>query len=299
MAQNPMPAAEVEITEELVRDLLADQHPDLADLSLLEISGGWDNALFRLGNSSVVRMPRRAVAVPLLENEHRWLPELALRLPIRIPVAQRVGRPGRGYPWPWSVRTWIEGETAVRSVPITDPDVGRSLGAFLQTLHVPAPVDAPSNLVRGVPLSTRTPRMLKYIEAVSDIVDAKRILGTWEQVVGLPLWSDPDVWIHGDLHPANVILSHGRIAAIIDFGDMTAGDPATDLAAAWMLFSPEVRSVFREAAATPLRPIDDNTWSRAKGWALTMNLAWLSMSANDEETTAMTRVAIDAVLTDE
>ncbi len=294
-----MPAAEVEITEELVRNLLADQHPDLADLPLLEISGGWDNALFRLGGSLAVRMPRRGVAVAFVENEHRWLHELEPRLPLRIPVVQRIGRPGRGYPWPWSVRQWIEGETAVRSVPINDPDVGRSLGAFLRALHVPAPVDAPTNLMRGVPLSTRTPRMLKYIEAVNDIVDAKRILSSWERAIGVPLWAGPDVWVHGDLHPANVILCHGRLAAIIDFGDLAAGDPATDLAAAWMLFSPEVRSIFRQAAAPPLRPIDDDTWSRAQGWALTMNLAWLSMSADDEETTAMTQKAISDVLADE
>ena len=109
----------------------------------------------------------------------------------------------------------------------------------------------------------------------------------------------PAAEVHGDLHPANVILSHGKIAAIIDFGDLTAGDPATDLAAAWMLFAPEVRSVFRQAATSPVRPIDDDTWSRARGWALTMNLAWLSMSADDEETTLMTRMAIAAVLADE
>ena len=112
----------------------------------------------------------------------------------------------------------------------------------------------------------------------------------------MPPWAGPDVWVHGDLHPANVILCHGRLAAIIDFGDLAAGDPATDLAAAWMLFSPEVRSIFRQAAAPPLRPIDDDTWSRARGWALTMNLAWLSMSADDEETNAMTQKAISDVL---
>ena len=226
MAQNPMPAAEVEITEGLVRELLSDQHPDLAKLPLSEISGGWDNALFRLGGSLAVRLPRRAVAVPLLENEHRWLPDLAARLPLGIPVAQRIGRPGRGYPWPWSVRQWIEGETAVSSVPIHDPDVGRSLGGFLRALHVPAPADAPTNLVRGVPLSTRTPQILKYIESVSDIVDTKKVLRRWERAIGIPLWSGPNVWVHGDLHPANVILSQGRIAAVIEFGDLTAGDPS-------------------------------------------------------------------------
>jgi aminoglycoside phosphotransferase (APT) family kinase protein len=153
--------------------------------------------------------------------------------------------------------------------------------------------------VRGVPLSARTPQMLKYVEAVSDIGDANKIHRSWERAIRTPLWSGPLVWVHGDLHPANVILSQGRITAVIDFGDLTAGDPATDLAAAWMLFSPEVRSIFRQAANSPLRPIDDDTWSRARGWALTMNLAWLSMSANDEETTTMTRTAIGGVLADE
>src|SRR5262245_13476824 len=120
MAQRPIPPAEIEITQGLVRDLLLDQHPDLADLPLLEVAGGWDNARFRLGRSLAVRLPRRAVAVPLLENEHRWLPQLAPLLPLPIPVALRTGKAGRGYPWPWSIRQWIEGETGVRSVPLTD-----------------------------------------------------------------------------------------------------------------------------------------------------------------------------------
>jgi aminoglycoside phosphotransferase (APT) family kinase protein len=299
MGQNPVPEAEVEITENLVRELLTEQHPDLAGLPLLEITGGWDNALFRLGSSFAVRVPRRAAAVPLLENEHRWLPKLAPRLPIRIPVTLRIGRPGGAYPWPWSVRQWIEGETAVSAVPLEDPEVGRSLGAFLRALHVPAPADAPTNRTRAMPLAARTPEMLKYIDAVGDLVDAGKILGTWERAIDVPPWPGPDVWVHGDLHPANVILSHGRLAAVIDFGDLTAGDPAMDLAAAWMLLAPEARTVFRRSAASLLCPIDNDTWSRARGWALAMNLAWLSMSANDAETTAMTRMAIGAVLADE
>ncbi len=299
MAQSSIPAAEIGITQALVRALLVEQHPDLADLSISEIASGWDNALFRIGDFLVVRLPRRAIAVPLVEHEHRWLPQLAQRLPLPIPVARRMGRPGCGYPWPWSVLEWIEGETAVRSVPIRNAEIAHSLGAFLRALHVPAPTDAPTNTVRGVALAARTPRMLGYVDAVRDMVDAKKILAGWERAIAVPGWLGPKVWLHGDLHPANVILSKGRIAAVIDFGDLTSGDPATDLAAAWMLFSPEVRGVFRQAADSPARPIDDHMWMRARAWALTMNVGWLSMSANDAETTAMTQAAIAAVLADE
>ena len=148
-----MPAAEIEITEDLVRRLLDEQHPDLAGLSIEPLANGWDNVIFRLGEEYTVRVPRRQVAAVLVENEQKWLGVLAQRLPIRIPVPARVGNPSEQFPWHWSVCPWFGGQMAADTT-LTDPfaDAIR-LGEFLGALHRPAPEDAPENPWRGQPIA--------------------------------------------------------------------------------------------------------------------------------------------------
>ena len=160
MPASDMPLAEVSIDSDLVRGLLLDQHPELAGEGLAEVASGWDNVIYRLGEDWLVRLPRREVAAQLVLNEQRWLPELAPRLPLPIPVPARIGRPGRGYPWSWSVCPWFEGETAAEAA----LDLGRAaldLGAFVLALHSEAPAEAPRNEVRGVPLIQREPALLE------------------------------------------------------------------------------------------------------------------------------------------
>jgi len=112
-----MPAAEIDIPVELVRDLLREQHRDLADLPLRVLANGWDNVLVRIGEELVARLPRRAVAVDLIRREQEWLPQLAPALPLPIPVPVRLGRPGCGYPWPWTVLAYLPGEPAAVTPP--------------------------------------------------------------------------------------------------------------------------------------------------------------------------------------
>src|SRR5438105_5013319 len=139
------PEAEVQITESLIRSLLQEQHPDLADRLLRIVNAGFDNELWRLGDDLAVRLPRRAVAAALIENEQRRLPGPATRVPLSVPVPLRIGKPSPGYPWPWSVGPWIAGEPGDQGT-ITDPDLAaRQLGAFLRALHQPAPTSAPHN----------------------------------------------------------------------------------------------------------------------------------------------------------
>src|SRR5258708_1222828 len=107
MPADPMPAAEIEVGEPLVRSLLSEQGPALRGLELAELAFGWDNAIFRLGEELTVRLPRRAASAGLVEHEQRWLPELARTLPLPIPSPVRIGRPGSGYPWSWSVCRWL------------------------------------------------------------------------------------------------------------------------------------------------------------------------------------------------
>lgn len=279
------PAAEVDVDEELVRALLGEQHPDLADRRLVLTASGWDNLLWRLGDDLAVRIPRRAIAAPLVAHEQRWLPGLAPHLPLSIPAPVRVGVPGCGFPWRWSVVPWLDGADAWSAPPRDPIRAGEVLGGFLAALHRPAPDDAPANPYRGVPLVERQGRFSDALRALSqrDPGWAERcgttdldVVLRWEILAGAPEWSGPPLLLHGDLHPLNVVVHQGRVSAVIDFGDLTAGDPATDLAVAWMLLPAAARPAFRAAAGTgPGGLIDDATWCRSAAWALALAVAYL------------------------
>ncbi len=263
---------------ELVRALLVDQHPDLAHLEVTPLAAGWDNTVFRIGSDLVARLPRRVASVPLIAHEQRWLPELAPRLPLPIPAPIRTGVPGCGYPWPWSLCPWFPGEPASTHPPDDGDRAARDLGGFLAALHRPAPDDAPENPFRGVPLAARDRRFHDAIEHLvgrPDRLDPRTAtwaLSRWEELRGTPPWSGPPVWLHGDLHPHNLLVHRGRLGAVIDFGDLTAGDPATDLAVAWMLFGAADRDVLRQVGHGA------DTWLRAEAWAIALAVAYLEGS---------------------
>lgn len=294
MPSTPRPAAEIDVTAPLVRQLLADQHPDLADLPLLFVASGWDNVVFRLGDTYAVRLPRRRAAVPLIEHEARWLAELAPRLPLPIPVPLRVGAPGAGYPCAWTVVPWFDGSTALALPPHDPDDAARSLGAFVSALATPAPADAPTNRFRGVPLADRHTAVVARIKAALPARLRPRAHAMWGQSMASPPYAGPPLWLHGDLHSANVLVNRGVVAAVIDFGDITAGDPATDLSLAWMMFDPAGREIFRSAAGG----CDDATWVRARGNALAHGLACLSSSSDDPVIAALGRRTLGLVLDD-
>lgn len=257
-----VPAADLDVDADLVRRLLAAQHPDLAGLAVTEVASGWDNIMFRLGEDLAVRMPRRRVGAALIETEQAWLPRVAAALPLPAPVPLRIGAPGDGFPWRWSVIRWLEGETADLSLP--DAGQGAVLGRFFRALHVPAPADAPRNPNRGVPLAARAENFSVHLSKMAGRTDlvSDRILETWRAGVATPVDVGP-TWLHGDPHPRNVLVRDGRITAVIDWGDMAQGDRASDLAAVWMLL-PD-RAARGEAMA--LCEASDATWIRARAWA--------------------------------
>jgi len=294
-----IPAAEFPIEPELVRALLTDQQSDLASLPLTFAGDGWDNTLYRLGENLAVRLPRRAAAAPLIEHEQRWLPQFAPRLPLAIPVPLRVGRPGRGFPWSWSVIPWLAGDPATLAPPDDPTLAALELGAFAAALHRPAAEDAPINPWRGVPLADRTETALARLDQLEGTVDGTAVRGLWKRAVKAPRWSGSPLWIHGDLHPGNLLVDGGRISAVIDFGDLTAGDPATDLSIAWTLLPRAARLIFRESAGGTAGPIDHHTWLRSRGWALLFGLIFLATSGEDGPTAALGRATIEAVLTDD
>lgn len=274
-----MPAAEVEVTADLVRDLLGDQHPDLAGLSIVELANGWDNVMFRLGDELIVRLPRRAAAAALIEHEQRVLPELSLLLPLPIPAPVRVGRAALGYPWSWSVNRWLPGAVAATTPFIDAPTEAERLGRFLAALHTPAPTHAPRNPYRGHFIGDNSPVFRERAERLrgGGAFDVERLVRRWEELVAVDPFAGAPRWIHGDLHALNVLVADGSISAVIDFGDVCAGDPATDLSAAWGMFDGEAIGLVRRSAGD----VDDATWQRAEAWALHFAVMYLTEASDN------------------
>jgi aminoglycoside phosphotransferase (APT) family kinase protein len=277
-----MPAAETDLSVDLVRRLLADQMPDLSRLPVQVMANGWDNLMCRLGDGLIIRLPRRAVAAELIAHEQRWLPVLAPRLPLAIPAPTRAGRPSAEYPWPWSVVPFLPGEAAAVRPPDDPLEAAVSLGRFLGALHGSADPDAPANPYRGVPLSDRSEAFASRIRQLDRLIDAGAAMRAWEAAVAAPRWDGPPVWLHGDLHAANILVDRGRISAVIDFGDITSGDPATDLSVAWMMLPAACHGWFQDAYREAGGPAaNSGIWARARGWALGLALAYLASSADN------------------
>jgi aminoglycoside phosphotransferase (APT) family kinase protein len=262
------PLIEVEVDEDLARDLLLEQHPDLADLPLRGRVNGWDNLTWRLGDELALRFPVREASSGLVEREHTWLPRLAPTLPVAVPTPLRPGRPGPRYPWSWSVLPWLPGTVAAATDPAGRTAWAPHLADVLAALHVPAPDDAPVNPYRGVPLATRdAPVTARFDGADLPQVDALR--SAWAEGLAAPPFAGVPLWVHGDPHPGNLLALDGRLSGLIDFGDLGSGDPASDLATAWMTFDEAGRDAF-VARTQELRGWDDATWRRARAWAAAM-----------------------------
>jgi len=288
------PAAEYTIDSAFVVSLLAEQHPDLAHLPLEAVDTGWDNAIYRLGDSLAVRLPRRSVAAPLIVHEQAWLPLLADGLTLPVPVPYRTGTPTGAYPWRWSVVPWLPGVCADQAEPV--PSESRALAAFLRSLHTPAPSNAPANPARGVPLQQRAASVETRMHRLSRTTGfiKPQVTQIWNEALRAPLDVAP-TWLHGDLHSRNVLVEHGIISGIIDWGDITSGDCATDLASIWMLFSD---SLAHNEALAAYGYVSEATVKRAKGWAVLFGVILLDTGLIDNPRNAAIgeRILLRAVL---
>ena len=206
-----------------------------------------------------------------MDKEYRWLPRLAPYLPLAIPVPRALGRSGEGYPWRWSVYPWLPGENATIERIAEEGQAARDLAHFVAALQRIDPVGGPSpgvhNFFRGVPLSTRDAPTRAAIADLSNVLDASALTTAWEAALQAPAWHRTPVWIHGDLAPLNLLVQQGRICAVIDFGCLGVGDPACDLMVSWNLLSAQTRDIFRATLQ-----VDDATWTRGRGWALSVGL---------------------------
>lgn len=280
------PAADLDTSIGLVRTLLAAQAPDLADLPISLFAHGWDNDMYRLGERLLVRLPRREVAAALLENEVRWLPAIAASLTVRTPQPVFAGVPTEDFPRPWSVVEHVAG-TVASSVPVADRTVfAQDLADFLVALHEPAATHAPVNPVRGGSLAhpesdARVRARLALLADAGQASLADALLPRWEAWVRAPDFDGVDVQLHGDLHPHNMVTGpDGRLAGVIDWGDLTAGDPACDLATAWLTFDASGRRAFIDRVDQG-GLVDAATWARAKAWA--MHLGLVLATSNDDQ----------------
>lgn len=267
-----MHADEVDIDISLVVRLLAGQFPQWADLPLSPVqSAGTDNAIYRLGDDLAVRFPRVAGATEQVDKEFLWLPRLSPHLPLAIPVPLSLGQPGESYPWSWSVCRWLEGESAQSQRPDDLDQAAHDLAGFIAALQsidaVGWPPPGPPDSPRGVPLSTRDAPTRAAIAELAGRLDTDAVTVAWEAALQEPAWHGPPVWTHGDLLPGNMLVHKGRISAVIDFGCLGVGDPACDLIVAWTLLSAQTRNMFRAALS-----VDEATWGRGRGWALSIGL---------------------------
>jgi aminoglycoside phosphotransferase (APT) family kinase protein len=263
-----MHADEVDIDAELVRRLVAGQFPAWAERSVEPVaSSGTDNAMFRLGDDLAVRLPRIGGAASSIVAERTWIPRLAPHLPVAVPEPVGVGEPTDDFRYPWTVCRWVDG--ANPTVGDTTPDLAPDLAAFVTALRRVDPDGAPQ-ASRCIPLALRDNQTRAAIEASEGLVDVDAVTAIWDHALTLPVRDGPPRWAHADLSPGNLLVRDGRLAAVIDWSTAGAGDPTVDLIVAWNLLPARDRPAFREALG-----VDDVTWLRGRGWALSISIIQL------------------------
>ncbi|YCK35416.1 aminoglycoside phosphotransferase family protein [Actinomadura sp. ATCC 39365] len=281
----------------LVRRLVDTQFPQWAALPLRLLDpAGSDHVIYRLGEELSVRLPRHADAVGQADKELEWLPRLAPRLPLAVPVPVEVGEPGFGYPWRWAVSRWLEGEVATVEVLADSSVAAERLAEFLVALQRFAPGSVPSLQTRpelaGQPLAGRDRATRAAIAALGGVFDRAAMTGLWDAAMSAPGWDRAPVWFHGDFHTGNVLTVDGRVSAVIDFGGLGIGDPAADLMIAFTLMSAGSRAAFRAALG-----VDEATWTRGRGWALATGLnAYTAYAAVSPRVAAQTTRQITEAL---
>lgn len=286
---------EFEIDECLVHALLKSQCPHWANLPLKPmLSSGTDHALFRLGSEYVIRLPRIDWATKNINKECEWVPKISrfLKIPISEPLFK--GNPNKSYPWSWTVAKWNEGHNPNFEKENEYELLAKDLAFFLNELHGIKLANGPSSR-RGIPLKELDVQTRKAIGKLEGEIDIQSITSLWNHLLNIPPWSKDPVWVHGDFLPGNILVKNNRLSAVIDFSDVGIGDPACDLIIAWSLLKSHSRESFREN----LENIDDDTWERGRGWALSIALIMLPYYKNSNPILAsLARRMIENVLCD-
>ncbi len=291
---------ELEINEGLVYSLIKNQCPEWANLPLERItSSGTDNALFRLGSEHIVRLPRveweTGSVDKSINKEYEWLPKIApfLQVPISLPVFK--GSPNHSYPHSWLVAKWNEGHPVNFEKDNEHELLAKDLACFLNELHGIILPNGPTSR-RGVPLKKVDTETRMAISQLQEEVSIERTMFLWNQLLNVLPWNKGPVWVHGDFLPGNILVQNYRLSAVIDFSDVGIGDPACDLIISWALLNPQSRKTFKDN----LNNIDEDTWERGRGWALSIALIMLPYYKNTNSVlTALARQMIKNVLKEE
>lgn len=294
---------EIKVDVDLVRELVRSQFSEWATLPI-EIfdSSGTSNWILRLGTEMAVRLPRRPSSVASLEKEFAWLPRLAPRLSVPVPIPLKRGNPTEAFPYAWYVYPWLKGDSGTIALTAGRPELARDTARFIRQLQriesAAGPAPGPHNSGRGAPLAARNARTRECIAELdalgADLIDARAASRAWDASVGASVWAESPVWLHGDLLPTNLLVDGGRLSGVIDFGSLGIGDPACDLMVAWTNCSENARAAFRDEF-----DYDEATWLRARGWALSWAVIALPYYLHtNPEFVATARHAIRGVLAD-
>jgi aminoglycoside phosphotransferase (APT) family kinase protein len=265
MGRTKMHADEIETDVTLVRRLLAMQFPRWADLPIEPVASyGTDHDIYRIGDHLAARLPRIEWATKQAAKEAKWLPKLAPHLPLALPVPLAMGRPAEGYPFDWSVCAWLPGENANGAINDLN-QAAADLATFIIALRRIDTAGADPRAIgsRGAPLAENDDQIRRSIAQLGHRIDGDATVRSWQESLDAPAWDGPDLWVHGDLLPGNLLVVDGRLSAVIDFGCLNVGDPACDLQPAWNVFAGESRRRFRAELDA-----DDASWLRGRGWAL-------------------------------
>jgi aminoglycoside phosphotransferase (APT) family kinase protein len=265
-------ADQVDADASLVRKLFAEQLPEYSTLPIRRLpSGGTENAVFRLGDDLAVRMPLRQGAVSGLLKEIRWMPVIAPHLSLDVPEVVATGEPGVGYPFPWAVVRWLDGEDALIGQIDSMREAARTLGHFVAQMQSIDTTDAPlpgsEGFVRGQSIALRDPDVRAALAQSDGLVDVARVAEIWDDALAAPDWDGAPVWLHADLIRSNLLVRDGRLAGVLDFGAMATGDPAYDATPAWFLLDVANRREFRHIVGA-----DEATWRRARGLAVSQSI---------------------------
>jgi aminoglycoside phosphotransferase (APT) family kinase protein len=269
MARAKMHTDEIDTDAALVRRLLNRQFPQWAELPVTLVpSYGTDHDIYRLGEHLGVRLPRIGWAASQAAKEAEWLPRLAPHLPLAVPVPVALGQPDESYPFGWAVHQWLPGENTDGTLRDLDR-AAVDLAGFVTALRAADTTGAPARLpgTRGGPLAERDDGVRRALVELGDRIDGAAALRSWEQSLAAPVWDGPEVWVHGDLLPGNLLVVDGRLSAVIDYGGLNVGDPACDLQPAWNLFTDDSRRTFLAELKA-----DDTMRLRGRGWALSQAL---------------------------
>ena len=286
---------EIQIDAELVRGLVDRAMPAYAAAPVRRLaSTGSTNALFRLGEELLVRLPRQPGGSATISKEATWLPVLGPLLPVSVPEVVGEFEPDRDYPERWSVVRWIDGAHPE----VVDPDtavdarrehLAKNLASVINALRraevPPEAVKIPHlQSYRGEPLATMDQATRENIEHCRGLenfdLDLDAAEQVWTEAMKLPGAADRTTprWYHGDLAAENLLLRDGALSAVLDFGGMSVGDPTVDLVVAWEVLDPPARELFRRQVG-----VDDATWLRGRAWALSITLMiwyyWTTMPA--------------------